>query len=182
MNYVKIYRRPKGSLDNQIIGIVNAKLLEVIQWVLRPGTPQPNFTVDRYEIHGSYYGSSSDVDFVLTMGTLISTEEGGPPPGSPAAEFDTPEKRAKIMNIVVNGITQACRASFTTPGSTVVNYYPPFDVGNDFVIDSNPFAPALIVEDPGEEFEEKGGLLEDPHGEGLGEGPFEGPGGPEHMG
>lgn len=178
MNYVKIYRRPKSSLDNQIIGTVNAKLLEIIQWVLRPGTPQPDFTVDRYEIHGSYYGSSSDVDFVLTMGTLISTEELGPPPGSPAAEFDTPGKRAKIMNIIVDGITKACQSSFVNPGSTVVNWYPPFDIGNDFVIDADPFAPALEVGAPGEEFTEESGLMPGEEYPPI-EGPFEGPGGPE---
>lgn len=174
MNYVKIYRQPKNSVTNQIIGIVNAKLLESIQWVLRPGAvgePVP----DRYELHGSYYGSSADVDFVLTMNTLISTQEGGPSPGSPAAEFDTEGKRAKIMNIIVNGITKACQATYTSPGSTVISYYPPFDVGVDFVIESNPFAPADELLPPGEEYLEKEGLFP-VEVEPIGEGPFGGPG------
>mgnify|MGYP003112009034 FL=1 len=181
MNYVKIYRRPKSSLDNQIIGVVNAKLLESLTWVLRPGSPPPDFIIARYEIHGAYYGSTADVDFVLTMGTLMSAMEGGPPTGSPADEFDTEAKRAKIMNIIVNGITQACRLSFTTPGTTVTEYYPPFDIGVDFVIESDPFAPAEEVLPPGEEFLDPGGMLEpaEPGGPGMGEGPFGGPGGPE---
>ena len=82
---------------------------------------------------------------------------------------------------MVDGITKACQSTFTNPGSTVVNYYPPFDVGSNFVIETNPFSPAEEVLPPGEEYLEKGGMIEEPPGMEIPEGPFEGPGGP-HMG
>ena len=123
-----------------------------------------------------YYGSTADVDFSLNIPALTTVSAGGP-----SETFDTEGKKAKIMNIMVDGITRACQSTFTNPGSTVVNWYPPFDIGSNFVIESNPFQPAEQVAGPGEEFLEKGGaihMLEPAEPEG----PFEGPGGPpEHM-
>jgi hypothetical protein len=173
MNYVKIYNLPKSSQNKAVIGIINAKLIENISWYLRPATTEAGG--NEYQIHGMYYGSTADVDFSLNIPALsIPSPED---PSAPSAVFDTDAKRAKIMNIMVDGITKACQSTFTTPGTTVVNWYAPFSIGTDFVIESNPFQPAAEVNPPGEEFTEKGGELE--KGMGEPEGPFEGPGGPE---
>ena len=174
MNYVKIYQYTKNSQSNNIIGVVNAKLVENINWYIRPAEVEAGGT--EYQIHGMYYGSTADVDFSLNIPALTTVSAGGPSETS-----DTEGKKAKIMNIMVNGITKACQSTFTNPGSTVVNWYPPFDIGSDFVIESNPFQPASQIEGPGEEYLEKGGLMEEPQN-GMPEGPYEGPGGPpEHM-
>lgn len=174
MNYVKIYNLPKSSQASAIIGVINAKLLENISWYLRPAITEAGD--NEYQIHGMYYGSTADVDFSLNIPALSS-----PSPedlSAPSSVFNTDAKRAKIMNIMVDGITKACQATYVTPGSTVLSWYPPFDIGTDFVIESNPFQPAAEVNPPGEEFTEKGGELEKGM-EGELEGPFEGPGGPE---
>tara|TARA_R110002020_G_scaffold238924_8_gene451503 strand:- start:1420 stop:1947 length:528 start_codon:yes stop_codon:yes gene_type:complete len=173
MNYVKIYNLPQSSQSKAVIGIVNAKLLENISWYLRTATTEAGG--NEYQIHGMYYGSTADVDFSLNIPALTSPSPEDP--SAPSSIFDTDAKKAKIMNIMVDGISKACQATYVTPGSTVLNWYPPFAIGNDFVIESNPFQPAAEVNPPGEEFTEPGGELE--KGGGHFEGPFEGPGGPE---
>jgi hypothetical protein len=174
MNYVKIYQYTKKNQSNNIIGVVNAKLVENINWYIRPAEAEAGST--EYQIHGMYYGSTADVDFSLNIPALTTVSAGGP-----SETFDTEGKKAKIMNIMVDGITKACQSTFTSPGSTIVNWYPPFDIGSDFVIESNPFQPAQQVGGPGEEFLDPGGVMEGAP-EAIPEGPFEGAGGPpEHM-
>ena len=65
MNYVKIYQFPQNTPANNIIGVVNAKLLENINWYIRPSSAGSGD--QEYQIHGMYYGSSADVDFSLNI-------------------------------------------------------------------------------------------------------------------
>lgn len=154
MNYVKIYQFPQNTPANNIIGVVNAKLLENINWYIRPSSAGSGD--QEYQIHGMYYGSSADVDFSLNISALTSPV----PVGSenfPSQIYDTSDKRAKIMNIIVDKITKLCQATFVK--GPVQSYYPPFNVGTDFSIESNPFEPQLEILPPGEEFG-PGGMLE----------------------
>tara|TARA_R100001198_G_C5079057_1_gene121480 strand:+ start:24 stop:560 length:537 start_codon:yes stop_codon:yes gene_type:complete len=154
MNYVKIYQFPQNTPANNIIGVVNAKLLENINWYIRPSSPGAGD--QEYQIHGMYYGSSADVDFSLNIANLTSPV----PVGSvnfPSQIYDTDAKRARIMNIIVDKITKLCQDTFVK--DPVQNYYPPFNIGTNFVIESNPFAPAEQILPPGEEFG-PGGPLE----------------------
>ena len=169
MRYVKIYRNTKRSSDRYVIGVINAELLENINWYIRPDESGNG----EYQIHGMYYGSTADVDFSLNIAPLTSLA-----PGSPSEVYSTEGQRNKIMNIMVDGITKACQKTYNT-ATPVVDWYPPFNVGNSFVLESNPFNPMEEYNPPGEEYLGEKGLIEEPPG--IPEGPFEGPGGP-HMG
>lgn len=159
MNYVKIYNNTQSFPEQFIIGIINAKLVESIEWYRRPASTEAG--EQEYQIHGSYYGSSADVDFSLNLPMIMTT-------------YDTDEERAKIMNIICDGMTKACQSTYTSPGQTVVNYYPPLNIGNDFVIETNPFQPAQQIGEASEGFE-KGMIEEGPEGIGDFEGgPLEG--------
>lgn len=159
MNYVKIYNTTRKAPEKFIIGIINAKLIESIDWYRRPASTEAG--EQEYQIHGSYYGSSADIDFSLNLPMIMSS-------------YNTDEERAKIMNIICDGMTKACMSTYTTPGQTVVDYYPPINIGTDFVIETNPFQAAQQVGElpPGFDL----GMLEGaPPGD-----PF-GPGGPGDL-
>ena len=143
MNYVKIYNNTRNFPEQFIIGIINAKLIESIEWYRRPASTEAG--EQEYQIHGSYYGSSADIDFSLNLPMIMTT-------------YATDEERARVMNIICDGMTKACQSTYTSPGQTVVNYYPPLNIGNDFVIETNPFQPAQEIGDPSEGFEK--GMLE----------------------
>lgn len=159
MNYVKIYNNTKKSPEKFLIGIINAKLVESIEWYRRPASTEAGG--QEYQIHGSYYGSSADVDFSLNLPMIMNS-----------FIYDTDEKRARVMNIICDGMTKACQATFTTPGQTVIDYYPPLDIGNDFVIETNPFQPQQQIGEPSEGFEK--GMIEEGPGFEFEKGELEG--------
>lgn len=157
MNYVKIYQFPQNTPTNNLIGVVNAKLLENINWYIRPASAGGGS--EEYQVHGMYYGSNADIDFSLNISPLtLPPGVGTEVQNFPSQIYDTDSKRAKIMNIIVDKITKLCQDTFVK--DPVQDYYPPFDVGTNFVIESNPFAPAEEILPPGEEFLEEGGMLE----------------------
>ena len=66
------------------------------------------------------------------------------------------ETRTKVMNFLVNSIVEGCQKTLTTPGTTVISVYPPWNINTGLVIDVSPLAPTYEKEVPGEGFE-KGG-------------------------
>ena len=88
MNYVKIYNNTRNFPEQFIIGIINAKLIESIEWYRRPASTEAG--EQEYQIHGSYYGSSADIDFSLNLPMIMTT-------------YATDEERARVMNIICDG-------------------------------------------------------------------------------
>lgn len=150
MKYVKLYKSPKGTPNNIIAGVFCVDHLENIEWNIQdagpvePGTQQAYF----YQITGSYYGSSLDKDFELSISTLTE--------GDNVTLYPEEADRTKVMNFLVDSIVRACQSTYTTPGTSVVSCYPPFDVGASLVIDVNPFAPTEVMEEPGPGFGNEG--------------------------
>jgi hypothetical protein len=157
MRYVKLYKAPKGTPDNSISGVFCADRLENIEWYKRDLTATESTDDYFYQITGSYYGSSLDKDFELNITNLFDVNM--------VEIYNDEETRTKVMNFLVNSIVEGCQQTLTTPGSTVISVYPPFNINVSLIIDSDPFASASIPEAPGEGFEKGGEAF--------------GPGGPE---
>ncbi len=148
MRYVKLYKAPKGTPNNSIAGVFCADRLENIEWYKRDWTETLPTDDHYYQISGSYYGSNLDKDFELNITNLFDVNM--------LELYPDDEARTKVMNFLVNSIVEGCQKTLTTPGTTVISVYPPWNINTGLVIDTNPFAPAYEKEYVSPGFDEKG--------------------------
>ena len=148
MRYVKLYKAPKGTPDNSIAGVFCADRLENIEWYKRDWTATEPTDDYYYQIAGSYYGSSLDKDFELSLTNLFDP--------SMLALYPDDEARTRVMNFFVNSIVQGCQKTLTNPGATVVSVYPPWNINVSLIIDRDPFAAPAEKESVGDGFEKEG--------------------------
>ena len=124
----------------EIIGVINASMLEGIQWTRREeqesGPGQVGVT---YDLAITYLNSSQVSDGHLQI-TNFNPYDAYGFVNAINAKFPTTELQSKMMNNVVSGISKAIMKTYESNSQTVVHYYPPFDLGPiTLVSTTNPY-------------------------------------------
>ena len=151
-----------GAPTNQvIIGVINSSKLENISWSrgeeveIGPGQLSANYTLNI-----TYLGSSAQSDGALIIQNLGSNIQFGFE--DPVAnKFPTKKLQVQQMNHIVGGICKAIMQTYESNGNSVVNYYPPFDLGNISLTSTvDPYGPGAGEEEKGD-FEVEEAIMEE---------------------
>ena len=98
---------------NYCIGVINISKLESIQY---------HKDGDTYHITISYIGSSQDSDGTLTINASAGNALRN--------HYSNDAAMENAIQKLVSGITKAMQQSYVSGKSNVVEYYPPFDLGD----------------------------------------------------
>ena len=116
-------------IRQEIIGVINATMLEGISWSRGPeeevGPGQVGVT---YDLVITYLNSSQVSDGHLQIRNFNPYDAYGFI-NVLNQKFHSKELQSKMMNEIVSGISKAIMKTYESNSQTVVHYYPPFDLG-----------------------------------------------------
>ena len=128
-HFEEIPLEPFPITRQEIIGVINASMLESIDWSRGPaeeiGPGQQGVT---YDLVITYLNSTQTSDGHLQIRNFNAYDNYGFV-NVLNQKFHSYELQTKMMNQVVNGICKAIMKTHESNAQTVVHYYPPFDLG-----------------------------------------------------